>query len=116
MTITHHGDLDIYSEMTVSCTVSGRIIVHPNGILVLMGRAEGGVVVGNRGFARIPGTTANLFVQAGGHAVLTGTCEGDAICEGGVLTVLGKLQGEMINIADKAEILPLSQLPDPHAA
>src|SRR5580698_6664252 len=99
MTLVREGDLDIAGDHTVTGRVTGSLTVHPGSSLVLMGTAEGGVVVRGGGFARIAGTTHGLFVATGGHAVLTGTCVGSATNDGGELTIEGVVTGDLIEYA-----------------
>jgi hypothetical protein len=106
MALTHDGDLDIHSDITVTRAVTGSIKVRAGGVLVLMGIAEGGVVVCGRGFARISGTTGGLFVAVGGQAVLTGTCRGSATNDGGLLIIEGVVTGALIEHAGTTDISP----------
>ena len=99
MNQAYQGDLHVDSEVTVTRTVRGKIVVHRGGALVLMGRAEDGLIVEAGGYARVPGATAGVFVARGGHAVITGSCEGDAVSDGGTLVVEGTLTGTAINLA-----------------
>ena len=99
MSLLREGDLDINGDHTVTQRVTGSITVHPASSCVLMGVAEGGVVIRGGGFARISGTTYGLFVATGGHAVLTGTCVGSATNDGGELTVEGVITGRLIEHA-----------------
>jgi hypothetical protein len=89
MRFGYDGDLDVDQELSVTGTVTGSIRVHAGGVLVLLGLAQGGVVVAGGGFARIAGITNGLFVAAGGHVVLTGTCQGSATNDGGELVIEG---------------------------
>jgi hypothetical protein len=82
------SDLHVSKELSVTGTVTGSIIVHSGGALVLLGHASGGVTVRGGGFARIYGTTNGLLVATGGHAVLAGTCWGTVTNDGGELLVL----------------------------
>lgn len=97
MNLALEGDLDISGERTVTQRVTGVITVHRGGCLILMGVAEGGIVVRGGGFAHIAGTTNGLLVAAGGYAVLTGTCLGSATNDGGELTVKGTVTGDLID-------------------
>lgn len=84
---------------TVGGCVAATITVHPGGSLILMGVAEGGVVVPGGGHARIAGTTKSRFVATGGQAVLTGTCVGSATDDGGELTIEGVVTRDVIERA-----------------
>jgi hypothetical protein len=106
MTLMRDGDVDISTDVTVTGRVSGSIVVHPGGCLVLMGEAGGGVIVRGGGFARIPGRTRGLFVGAGGHAVLTGNCQGSVTNDGGELSVDGVVTGEVAEHAGTTTIGP----------
>jgi hypothetical protein len=100
----YDGDLEINGDLTVNQRVTGRITVHPGRSVVLMGIAEGGVVVAGGGLARIAGTTHGLFVGVGGHAVLSGTCLGSATNDGGELTIEGVVTGDVIQHAGSTHI------------
>ena len=45
--------LHVVSDVTIKDAVSGPIIVHPGGALVLMGSSEAGLVVLGGGYARV---------------------------------------------------------------
>jgi hypothetical protein len=64
MRFGYDGDLDVDQELSVTGTVTGSIRVHAGGVLVLLGLAQGGVV-------------------------LTGTCQGSATNDGGELVIEG---------------------------
>lgn len=106
MPFVHQGDVNIGSDVTVTKCVTGSIVVHPGGALVLMGTAEGGVIVRGGGFARIVGTTHGLFVATGGHAVLVGTCLGSVTNDGGDLSISGLVTGTLIEHAGTTELAP----------
>lgn len=95
----YEADIHVDADVTITRTVRGKIVVHRGGALVLMGRAEHGLIVEAGGYARVPGSTARVFVARGGHAVVTGSCDGDAISDGGTLVVEGTLGGTLINLA-----------------
>jgi hypothetical protein len=99
MTSALEGDLDIHGEVTITGTVKGAITVHRAAVLLLSGVAEGGVVVGGGGFARIAGTTNGLFVAVAGQAILTGTCQGTATNDGGQLAIEGTVTGHVVELA-----------------
>jgi hypothetical protein len=84
----YEGELHVSTELSVTRTVTGSIIVHPGGALVLLRQANGGVMVTGGGFAPISGTTYGLLMATGGHAVLAGTCRGTVTNDGGELKVL----------------------------
>jgi len=67
MTSTLDGDLDIHSEITITGTVKGSIMVHRGGVLVLLGVAEGGVVVAGGHPISVIGSPHRL---AGAHLTL----------------------------------------------
>ena len=100
------GDLDISSDVTITGHVGGPILVHPGGVLVLMGTCDGQVIVRGGGYARISGTTHGLFVAAGGHAVLTGTCVGAVTNDGGDLSVSGVVTGDLVEYAGTTQVTP----------
>lgn len=106
MALPAAGDVELYSDMTLTRSVAETISVHAGGALVLLGVAEGGVVVTGGGFARIPGKTSGLFVAAGGHAVLTGICEGDAVNDGGELVIEGTVTGKLVELAGTTKVAP----------
>jgi hypothetical protein len=106
MTLVREGDLDIHGDQTVTQRVTGTVTVRSGSSLVLMGTAEGGVIVLGGGYARIAGTTHGLFVAAGGHAVLTGTCDGPATNDGGELLIEGVLTGELTDHAGTTTVAP----------
>jgi hypothetical protein len=91
----HHGDLLVTGELTVTGTVTGTIYVHSDGLLVLLGVAEEGVVVLDGGYARISGTTGRLLVGPGGRASLSGTARGSVTNDGGRLVIDGTVQGRV---------------------
>lgn len=112
------GNVDIYGDMTITKKLSGPIIVHAGGALVLLGIADGGITVTGGGFARIVGTTEGLFVAAGGHAVLTGTCRGNATNDGGELTIEGVVTGSLVEYAGTTKVgssavIEKGLMPDP---
>lgn len=88
-------DIEVDRERTIKGTV-GSIVVRAGGCLVLMGTAEGGVVVEGGGYARIAGTARRVRVAAGGHVVLVGTCLGDLVDEGGRVELTGHVAGRII--------------------
>jgi hypothetical protein len=100
------ADIDISSDITITHDVAGPIVVHPGGVLVLMGVSEGGVIVRGGGYARITGTTHGLFVAAGGHAVLTGTSIGSVTNDGGNLSIVGVVTGALVEHAGTTDIAP----------
>jgi hypothetical protein len=104
------GDVEIVGDQTVTQRVTGTIRVHPASSLVLMGVAEGGVVVRGGGFARVAGTTNGLFVAVGGHAVLTGRCDGSMTNDGGELTIQGVVTGDVIDNAGITTIAPAATI------
>ena len=114
MDVAGKDDIDVGSDITITRSVEGRIIVRHSGVLVLTGVAEGGVVVCGGGFARISGRTHGLMVAAGGHAVLTGTCEGSAINDGGDLQVSGMVHGALLDQAGTTVIEPGAVIVDGH--
>jgi hypothetical protein len=114
MALTYDGDLDIHSDITITQVVTGSITVRSGGVLVLMGKAEGGVVVCGGGFARISGRTRGLFVAVGGIAVLTGTCEGPATNDGGDLTIEGTVTEAVIEHAGTTCITPSAVVANSH--
>jgi hypothetical protein len=87
MALIREGDLDIHGDQTVTQRVTGTLTVHPGSSLVLMGTAEGGVIVLGGGLAWIAGITHGLFIAAGGRAVLRGSCIGPATNDGGELSI-----------------------------
>jgi hypothetical protein len=106
MSMVREGDLEISGDHTVTQRVTGSITVNPGSSLVLMGVAEGGVVVRGGGLARIAGTTNGLFVAIGGHAVLTGTCVGSVTNDGGDLTIDGVVTCDLIEHAGTTRVAP----------
>jgi hypothetical protein len=106
VTLQYHSDIDISGDHTVTQRVTGRVTVDPGSCLVLVGVAEGGVIVRGGGFARIAGSTHGLFVATGGHAVLTGSCVGSATNDGGELTIEGVVTGEVVEHAGTTRIAP----------
>lgn len=99
MNQVYDADVHVDTDLTITQTVRGKIVVHRGGGLVLMGRAEQGLIVEAGGYARVAGSTAGVFVARGGHAVVTGSCDGDAVSDGGTLVVEGTLRGTLINLA-----------------
>jgi hypothetical protein len=95
----HDDTMLIAGEVTVTHSVSERIVVTAGGILVLLGTARSGVVVANGGYARIAGHTEGLLVAVGGHVTLTGTCRGAAVNDGGYLDIQGRVDGPVIAYA-----------------
>ncbi len=104
MPLIRSGHIDISSDITIAQNVAGSIVVHPGGLLVLMGVCQGGVIVRGGGYARIVGTTRGLFVAAGGHAVLTGTCTGSVTNDGGDLFISGAVTGALVTHAGTTQV------------
>jgi cytoskeletal protein CcmA (bactofilin family) len=102
----HHGDLLVTDELSVTGTVTGTIYVHSDGLLVLMGVAEEGVVVLDGGYARISGTTGRLLVGPGGRATLTGTALGSVTNDGGRLTIDGTVRGRVTTRSGETTVAP----------
>lgn len=98
--------LDIFTERTLTDTVTERIHVGRGGVLVLKGTALAGIVVTSGGWAEIAGTTRGILVAVGGHAVLTGRCCGPAVNDGGYLTVHGIVDGPLIKCAGRTAVEP----------
>ena len=65
MTSALDCDVDVDSEITITGRVKGSITVRRGAVLVLLGVAEGGLVVTGGGFAQIAGTTNGLFAAVG---------------------------------------------------
>jgi hypothetical protein len=102
----HHGDLLVTDELSVTGTVTGTIYVHSDGLLVLMGVAEEGVVVLDGGYARISGTTGRLLVGPGGRATLTGTALGSVTNDGGRLVIDGTVRGRVTTRSGETTVAP----------
>jgi cytoskeletal protein CcmA (bactofilin family) len=102
----HHGDLLVTNELSITGTVTGTIYVHSEGLLVLMGVAEEGVVVLDGGYARISGTTGRLLVGPGGRATLTGTARGAVTNDGGRLVIDGTVHGRVSTRSGETSIAP----------
>jgi cytoskeletal protein CcmA (bactofilin family) len=102
----HHGDLLVTGELTVTGTVTGTIYVHSDGLLVLLGVAEEGVVVLDGGYARISGTIGRLLVGPGGRAALTGTALGSVTNDGGRLMIDGTVRGRVTTKSGDTSIAP----------
>jgi hypothetical protein len=99
-------------QVTVTDTVAGRIHVGLDGTLVLVGEAEGGVVVTNGGDARITGRSEGLFVAVGGHATVTrtGVCQGVTVNDGGYLRIEGTVEGPVLEYAGSTIIVPAASI------
>jgi cytoskeletal protein CcmA (bactofilin family) len=102
----HHGDLLVTNELSITGTVTGTIYVHSEGLLVLMGVAEEGVVVLDGGYARISGTTGRLLVGPGGRATLTGTALGSVTNDGGRLAIEGTVHGRVTTRSGETSVAP----------
>jgi cytoskeletal protein CcmA (bactofilin family) len=102
----HHGDLLVTDELSVTGTVTGTIYVHSDGLLVLVGVAEEGVVVLDGGYARISGTTGRLLVGPGGRATLTGTALGSVTNDGGRLMIDGTVRGRLTTRSGETSVAP----------
>jgi len=102
------GELHVVSDITIKDAVPGPIVVHPGAALVLMGTADGGVVVLGGGYARIAGTVGDLFVATGGTAVVSpsGVCSGSVTNDGGTLSIEGEVVGEVLSIAGSTMTAP----------
>ena len=105
------AEVHVVSDMTLKDAVAGTVVVHPGAALVLMGSADGGVVVLGGGYARIAGRVRDLFVAAGGTAVLSasGICSGSVTNDGGTVSIQGSVEGEVVSLAGST----LTPLPGP---
>lgn len=99
------GNVDVVGETVVTGTV-GRVHVATSELLILLGVAQGGVVVSHGGHARVVGRCEGLFVAVGGYAELTGTCHGAAVNDGGCLHLAGTVEGPLVDYAGETVVEP----------
>jgi hypothetical protein len=69
-------------------TTHGDVRVAKGGKLVLIGYVKGTLTIAAGGYAFLIGMMEGLTIEPGGKAALRGWCRGDAVNDGGDLTIM----------------------------